>query len=56
VFFRDNDIAGGTFDRYRIAAYFLREQAELLPKLSATTLDRAAKMFERVNSCLTSPS
>ena len=56
VFFRDNDIAGGTFDRYRIAAYFLREQAELLPKLSASTLDRAAKMFERVNSCLVSPS
>ena len=55
VVFRDNDIAGGRLDRYRIAAYFLREQAELLPKLSTSTLDRAAKMFERVNNCLTSP-
>lgn len=55
VFFRDNDIARGRLDRYRVAAYFLREQAELLPKLSASTLDRAAKMFERVNNCLTAP-
>jgi hypothetical protein len=56
VFFRDNDIARGRLDRYRIASYFLREQAELLPKLSVSTLDRTAKMFERINSCLTSPS
>ncbi len=54
VFFRDNDIARGRFDRYKVAACFLREQAELLPKLSTSTLDRTAKMFERVKSCLTS--
>lgn len=53
IFFRDNDIAHGRFDRYRVAAYFLRKQADVLPKLSASTLDRSAKMFERINSCLT---
>ena len=52
VLFRDNDIARGRLDRYKVAAYFLREQAELLPRLSTSALDRAAKMFERVNSCL----
>lgn len=56
VFFRDNDIARGGLDRYKVAAYFLREQAELLPRLSASTLDRTAKMFERVNSCLSAPN
>jgi len=56
VLFRDHAIAGGKLDRYKVAAYFLRQQAELLPKLSASTLDRAAKMFERVNNCLAPPS
>ena len=52
LLFRDNDIAGGRLDRYKVAAYFLRQQAELLPRLSASALDRTARMFERVNSCL----
>jgi hypothetical protein len=56
AFFKDNDIAQGRLDRYKVAYYFLREQADLLPKLSASTLDRTAKMFERVNSCLTAPN
>lgn len=55
VFFRDHDIARGRLDRYKVATYFLREQAELMPRLSASTLDRTAKMFERVNGCLTAP-
>src|SRR5262249_29878933 len=42
VLFRDNGITGGKLDRFKVAAYFLRQQAELLPKLSASTLDRAA--------------
>lgn len=56
VFFRDHDVARGRLDRYKVATYFLREQAELMPRLSASTLDRTAKMFERVNGCLTAPS
>ncbi len=52
-FLRDNNIAGGTLDRYRVAAYLLREQQSIQPPLSAATLKRAAKLFERVNSGLT---
>ena len=53
AYFKDNHIAQGRLDRYRLATYFLREQQEILPKLSAGAVDRAAKMFERVNGCLT---
>jgi hypothetical protein len=52
AYFRDNDVANGILDRHRVATHFLREQHGLLPKLSASTVDRAARMFERVNSCL----
>ncbi len=51
-YFKDNDIADGKIDRYRLATYFLREQHTLLPKLATGTLERAAKMFERINGCL----
>jgi hypothetical protein len=52
VFLRDNEIAAGRLERYRLATYFLREQQELLPKLTTSTLDRVSKMFERANTCL----
>ena len=52
-YFKDSDIARGTLSRYRPAAYFLREQQILLPELTTATLKRSAKMFERINSCLT---
>jgi hypothetical protein len=51
-YFKDNGIARGRLDRFHLASYFLREQQTLLPKLAPATLERAAKMFERVNSCL----
>jgi hypothetical protein len=51
-YLRDNNIAGGTLSRYQPAAHFLREQQALLPALSTATLRRAAKMFDRINSCL----
>jgi len=52
-YLKDNDIACGTLSRYQPAAYFLREQQALLPTLSTGTVKRAAKMFDRINSCLT---
>lgn len=52
-YLKDNNVACGTLSRYRPATYFLREQQALLPMLSAATLRRAAKMFDRMNSCLT---
>ena len=51
-YLRDNNLACGTLSRYLPAAYFLREQHALLPTLSTATLRRAAKMFDRINSCL----
>jgi len=53
-YLRDNNIACGTLSRYQTAAHFLCEQQTLLPALNTATLKRAAKMFERINSCLTS--
>jgi len=52
-YFKNHDIACGAFSRYRSAAYFLCEQQSILPTLNTATLKRAAKMFERINSCLT---
>ena len=40
--------------RLRPSAYFLTEQAKLLPILSTRTLDRVSEMFKRLNACLTS--
>jgi hypothetical protein len=51
-YFKDNDIAEGRLDRYRLASYFLREQQTLLPNLAPATLERSAKMFDRINACL----
>lgn len=51
--FRENNIAGGRLNHYKPSAYLLREQASLLPKLTAATLDRASQMFDRINSQLT---
>jgi AAA ATPase-like protein len=50
-YFKDNNVAA-TFSRYRLAAYFLREQQTLLPEVSSAALKRAAKMFDQVNARL----
>ena len=52
-YLKDHEITHGRLDRYQLAAYFLREQVTLLPKLTNPGLERAAKLFERINSCLT---
>jgi hypothetical protein len=51
-YLKDSDIPLAAIDRYQLAAYFLREQQALLPKLTSASLERAAKLFERINSCL----
>jgi hypothetical protein len=50
--FSDNDVASGEFSHYLPAAYFLREQGTLLPRLDSATLERAEKLFRRVNELL----
>jgi hypothetical protein len=50
-YLRDNEITG-QLDRFQLATYFLREQQTLLPKVSHAALERVAKMFDRINGCL----
>ncbi|MGE0218864.1 ATP-dependent nuclease [Mycolicibacterium sp.] len=50
--FVENNIAAGKFSHYRPAAFFLREQVRLLPKISDVTLDRASALFDRINALL----
>jgi len=52
-YLRDNSRTPIALNRYRLASHFLREQQTLLPTVSATALRRAAKMFDRINGCLT---
>lgn len=43
---------GNRFNHYKPAAHFLRNQDQLLPKLSDSTLDRFEALFEKVNANL----
>lgn len=43
-------LADKKYDHYKPAETLLRDQANLLPKLSQETLDRFASLFERINS------
>ena len=52
TYFRDNSIAGGKFNHYRPAAELLRQQATLIPKISAATLDKAQLLFKRLNELI----
>lgn len=52
TYFRDNGIAGGHFNHYRPAAVLLRQQATLIPKISAATLDKAQLLFKRLNELI----
>lgn len=51
-YLKDNGLGVSSLDRYRVAAYLLREQQALLPQLNTATLRRAAKLFARINDCL----
>lgn len=50
TYFDQNEL--GHFSHLRPATHLLREQAKLLDKLPASTLDRAAALFERINKNL----
>ena len=43
-------LADKKYDHYKPAETLLRDQANLLPKLSQETLDRFASLFERINN------
>lgn len=49
-YFADHDL--GRFSHHLPAAYFQREQAKLVPKLTEATLQRAGELFTRVNETL----
>jgi hypothetical protein len=50
VYFRQHNIAGGRFSHYKPSAVLIREQAALIPRLSTATLERAERLFARLNS------
>ena len=51
-YFRQHGIANGKFNHYKPAAVLIREQAALIPRLSAATLDRAERLFIRLNALI----
>lgn len=54
AYFRRQRIAGGRFDPYRPAALLLQEHSRLRGMISDPTIERAASLFERINSLLPS--
>jgi hypothetical protein len=50
--FSENTIAGGKLNHYRPSEVLLREQVELLPKISGSTVERATALFNRLNDQL----
>lgn len=50
LYFAENNL--GKFSHYLPAAYFQREQATLLSRLSASTIERAGELFKRINETL----
>ncbi len=50
--FKAESIAGGHFDSYRPAAWLLENHAQLRHEISDDAIERAASMFQRVNSLL----
>jgi AAA ATPase domain/AAA domain, putative AbiEii toxin, Type IV TA system len=53
AYFVARNVAGGKFNHYRPAAFLLREQATLIPRISSATLNRAQALISRLNSLLT---
>lgn len=51
-YFTDNSIGTGRFNHYRPAAFFLAEQAKLVPKLNDATLERAERLAKKINALL----
>ncbi|MEV6524415.1 AAA family ATPase [Longispora sp. NPDC051575] len=47
--FAQHDLAGGRFNHFRPASALLKHQATLVPKISVGTLNRASRLFGRLN-------
>ena len=54
AYFKRQGIAGGRFDPYRPAALLLQEHSRLRGMITDPTIERAASLFERINSLLPS--
>jgi len=52
AYFRQHGIAGGRFSHYRPATVLLRDQATLATAISDTTINRADRLFARLNGLL----
>ena len=52
AYFESQGIAGGHFDPYRPAAYFLQTHGALRTEIDDATIEKAASMFDRINSLL----
>lgn len=50
--FRQHGITNGRFNHYKPAALLIREQAILVPNLTAATLERGERLFIRLNSLI----
>jgi AAA ATPase domain/PIN domain len=58
AYFRQHGIASGKFNHYRPATVLLKEQATLVPRITDTTVNRAERLFVRLNAfaALTEPA
>ncbi len=52
AYFDQNGIDGGRFNHYLPAEYFMKEQVSLLGEVDTATVERAERLFNRVNSLL----
>ncbi|WP_214041460.1 ATP-dependent endonuclease [Methanoculleus sp.] len=51
-YFEQNNIDNGEFSHFKPAAYLLKNQAELAGLIGISTIQRAGKLFERINTLL----
>lgn len=49
-YFTQQGIGTGRFNHYKPAALLIREQADLIPRISKATLERAERLFARLNT------
>ncbi len=51
-YFKQNNIDNGEFSHFKPAAYFLKNQADLVGLIGSPTIERTSKLFERINALL----
>ena len=55
-FFAAENICGGNYDPYRPASHLLQNHMDYVSRIDDETVERAATMFDRINSLLQTPS